>query len=89
MATTSSLTPTAELMQQIDYISGDNVLMNRLRRYVAKLAEKRAEKAAAQARLEESLRQAFREVKLEREGKLRLQTWEEVQEELKREGYFD
>lgn len=76
-------------MQQIDYISGDNVLMARLRRYVAKLAEKRAEKAAAQARLEESLKQALREVKLEREGKLKMQTWEEVQHELRAEGYFD
>lgn len=89
METTAPLTSRAELLRQIDYISEDDALMGRLRRYVAKLAEKRAEQAAAQARLEESLRQALREVRLEREGKLKMQTWEEVKDELRAEGYFD
>ena len=86
---TSTLTPSAELMRQIDYISEDETLRARLRRYVAKLAQQRTEKTASQARLEESLKQALREVKMEGEGKLTMQSWEEFEEELKREGYFD
>ena len=86
---TSTLTPTAELMRQIDYISEDETLRTRLRRYVAKLAQQRTEKTASQARLEENLKQALREVRMEGEGKLSMQSWEEFEEELKREGYFD
>ena len=52
-------------------------------------AQQRTEKTASQARLEENLKQALREVKMEGEGKLTMQSWEEFEEELKREGYFD
>ena len=45
--------------------------------------------SASQARLEENLKQALREAKMGGEGKLSMQSWEEFEEELKREGYFD
>lgn len=91
MATTSPLSPTAELFRQIGYMADDERSIRRVLRYVTRVNRERdhAEKMVLPRRAFEDIKEGIAEVKASMNGGPRLSTWEEFEEELRHEGYIN
>lgn len=84
----------AEVLRQLGYISYDEDCMQKVLKYLKKLVAKKekAEEEEPVMTKEEILAhfaEACQELKLSREGKIKLKTWEELRHELQEEGYLN
>lgn len=86
----TTLDTSAELFRQIGYLADDENSLKKLLAYTKKLVTKKkeAEEEPVQTK-EEIFAEACRELKLHKEGKVELQTWEEFKKELQDEGYYN
>lgn len=89
MATPSTLSPTAELFTVLGTIADDESSIKKVLRYTKNLVARRQQVSKEKQELIDNLRESFHELKLYREGKIKFQTWEEVQKELRSDGTFD
>lgn len=72
------------VMQDVVSLMGDNSAMKKLQAFLKDLKKERLEELSASEKKEvmDDLREAFKELKLVKEGKAELQTWEEFKHEL-------
>ena len=72
------------VMQDVVSLMGDNVAMRKLQAFLKTLKKERAEELDTISKEEvmDDLREAFKELKMVKEGKLKLKTWEEFKHEL-------
>ena len=89
----TTLNTSAELLRQIGYLADDENSLKKLLAYTKKLVTKKREAEEAPVQTKEEIladfAEACRELKLHREGKKELQTWDEFKKELQDEGYYD
>lgn len=81
------------LFRQIGYLADDENSLKKLLAYTKKLVTKKKEAEEEPVQTKEEIladfAEACRELKLHKEGKVELQTWEEFKKELQDEGYYN
>ncbi len=79
----------AELLRNLSYIADDEKSMKKVVKYIKKLISKKAEEDASQSKAEilADFDQTCKDMKLYKEGKLKLQSWEDFRNEMRKEGY--
>lgn len=85
----TSMELNAELFRNLSYIADDEDSMKKVVKYIKKLVSKKEEKEDCMTK-EEILAEfdtACKNLKLYKEGKLELQSWEDFRDEMRREGY--
>lgn len=72
------------VMQDVVSLMNDNAAMKKLQTFLKELKKEKKKEADTISKEEvlDDLREAFKEVKLAREGNVKLQTWEEFKHEL-------
>lgn len=89
----TTLNTSAELFRQIGYLADDESSLKKLLAYTKKLVTKKKEAEEDPVQTKEEIladfAEACRELKLHREGKKELQTWDEFKKELQDEGYYN